>query len=65
MEPVSTQNSIQYNQPIFGLISLHGSNLGGFLFGFGWVVIGRSQHFTKPFFNITSPADQGWGRFGG
>ena len=35
--------------------------LGGFLFGYDWVVIGGAKPFYEPYFNITSAADQGWG----
>lgn len=35
--------------------------LGGFLFGYDWVVIGGAKPFYEPFFQIISPEDQGWG----
>ncbi|EKB48092.1 D-xylose transporter [Cecembia lonarensis LW9] len=35
--------------------------LGGFLFGYDWVVIGGAKPFYEPFFNITNPSEQGWG----
>lgn len=35
--------------------------LGGFLFGYDWVVIGGAKSFYEPFFQITSAQDQGWG----
>jgi MFS family permease len=57
---IPTQDSFQYNQTYIWLISLTAA-LGGFLFGFDWVVIGGAKLFHEPFFNITSPADQGWG----
>ncbi|MFT4855865.1 MAG: sugar porter (SP) family MFS transporter [Algoriphagus sp.] len=59
-KPISSQNPIQYNQTYIWLISLTAA-LGGFLFGFDWVVIGGAKPFYEPFFNITSAADQGWG----
>jgi MFS family permease len=59
-KPISTQNPTQYNQTYIWLISLTAA-LGGFLFGFDWVVIGGAKPFYEPYFNITSPADQGWG----
>ncbi|MEP0712494.1 MAG: sugar porter family MFS transporter, partial [Algoriphagus sp.] len=49
-----------YNQTYIWLISLSAA-LGGFLFGYDWVVIGGAKPFYEPFFNITSAADQGWG----
>lgn len=35
--------------------------LGGFLFGYDWVVIGGAKSFYEPYFQITTTADQGWG----
>lgn len=52
--------SIKYNQTYIWLISMTAA-LGGFLFGYDWVVIGGAKPFYEPFFNITSPSDQGWG----
>ena len=52
--------SIKYNQKYIWLISMTAA-LGGFLFGYDWVVIGGAKPFYEPFFNITSPTDQGWG----
>lgn len=49
-----------YNQTYIWLISLTAA-LGGFLFGYDWVVIGGAKPFYEPFFNITSVGDQGWG----
>ncbi|GAA0879374.1 sugar porter family MFS transporter [Algoriphagus jejuensis] len=49
-----------YNQTYIWLISTTAA-LGGFLFGYDWVVIGGAKPFYEPFFNITSVADQGWG----
>lgn len=61
MDPIiNNPNRIPYNQKYIWLISLTAA-LGGFLFGFDWVVIGGAKPFYEPYFNITSPADQGWG----
>lgn len=49
-----------YNQTYIWLITLTAA-LGGFLFGYDWVVIGGAKPFYEPFFNVTSAADQGWG----
>jgi sugar porter (SP) family MFS transporter len=51
---------IKYNQRYIGLISLTAA-LGGFLFGYDWVVIGGAKPFYEPYFNITLPSQQGWG----
>lgn len=54
------EQKIEYNQKFIWLVSLTAA-LGGFLFGYDWVVIGGAKPFYEPFFNITSPTDQGWG----
>lgn len=35
--------------------------MGGFLFGYDWVVIGGAKTFYEPYFGITTPRAQGWG----
>jgi len=52
--------SIKYNQKYIWLISMTAA-LGGFLFGYDWVVIGGAKPFYEPYFKITSAGDQGWG----
>ncbi len=52
--------SYPYNQTYIWLISMTAA-LGGFLFGYDWVVIGGAKPFYEPYFNITSVEDQGWG----
>ncbi len=54
------KQTYQYNQTYIWLITLTAA-LGGFLFGYDWVVIGGAKPFYEPFFNVTSPSDQGWG----
>src|ERR1700744_1737438 len=34
--------------------------LGGFLFGYDWVVIGGAKPFYEKFFALTLPSQQGW-----
>lgn len=34
--------------------------LGGFLFGYDWVVIGGAKPFYEKYFALTQPAQQGW-----
>ena len=34
--------------------------LGGLLFGYDWVVIGGAKPFYEKFFQLTTPAQQGW-----
>ena len=35
--------------------------MGGFLFGYDWVVVGGAKIFYEPFFGITTPTLKGWG----
>lgn len=49
----------KYNYKYIWLISLVAA-MGGFLFGYDWVVIGGAKPFYEPFFNLTSPAMKGW-----
>src|SRR6478736_6085699 len=35
--------------------------MGGFLFGYDWVVIGGAKPFYEPFFGLESAAEKGWG----
>lgn len=35
--------------------------MGGFLFGYDWVVVGGAKPFYEPFFQLESPAMKGWG----
>ncbi|MBN3582274.1 sugar porter family MFS transporter [Algoriphagus aestuarii] len=58
--PASSNPLFEYNQRYIWLISLTAA-LGGFLFGYDWVVIGGAKPFYEPYFNITSVSDQGWG----
>jgi len=34
--------------------------MGGFLFGYDWVVVGGAKNFYEPFFGIATPAMKGW-----
>ena len=52
--------SITYNQTYLWLISLTAA-LGGFLFGYDWVVVGGAKPYYEPFFQLDTPALQGWG----
>ena len=53
-------NSIRYNQKYIWMITFTAA-LGGFLFGYDFVVIGGAKPFYEPFFNLTSSAQKGWG----
>jgi len=35
--------------------------MGGFLFGYDWVVVGGAKPFYEPYFHIDTPEMQGWG----
>ncbi|MEM9829236.1 MAG: sugar porter family MFS transporter [Bacteroidota bacterium] len=52
--------STTYNQTYLWLISLTAA-LGGFLFGYDWVVVGGAKPYYEPFFGLDTPALQGWG----
>lgn len=49
-----------YNKSTIWLISLVAA-MGGFLFGYDWVVVGGAKPFYEPFFNLTTPYEKGWG----
>ncbi len=51
---------IKYNTGFIWLISLAVA-MGGFLFGYDWVVVGGAKPFYEPYFNITTPYMKGWG----
>src|ERR1700761_1079823 len=36
------------------------SALGGFLFGYDWVVIGGAKPFYEAYFRLTQPAQEAW-----
>jgi sugar porter (SP) family MFS transporter len=60
--PARTEKLIQpqYNQKILWLICLVAA-MGGFLFGYDWVVVGGAKPFYEPYFNLTTPNEKGWG----
>lgn len=35
--------------------------IGGFLFGYDWVLVGGAKNFYEPYFELTTPAQKGWG----
>lgn len=50
----------RYNKKILWLICLIAA-MGGFLFGYDWVVVGGAKPFYEPYFNLTTPNEKGWG----
>ncbi|MDR2424408.1 MAG: sugar porter family MFS transporter [Prevotellaceae bacterium] len=53
--------SKSYNYSYLWLLTLVAS-MGGFLFGYDWVVVGGAKPFYEPWFNIVdNPSQQGWG----
>lgn len=50
----------QYDKRILWLICLVAA-MGGFLFGYDWVVVGGAKPFYEPYFFLTSPNEKGWG----
>lgn len=49
-----------YNQKILWLICLVAA-MGGFLFGYDWVVVGGAKPFYEPYFHLDTPNEKGWG----
>lgn len=49
-----------YDYRYIWLISLAAA-LGGFLFGYDWVVVGGARPFYEPYFGLDTPELQGWG----
>lgn len=54
------EQHIKYNAKFLWMICLV-AGMGGFLFGYDWVVVGGAKPFYEPFFDLTTPALQGWG----
>jgi sugar porter (SP) family MFS transporter len=51
----------KFNYSYIWLLTIAAS-MGGFLFGYDWVVVGGAKPFYEPFFGIANnPAQQGWG----
>lgn len=50
----------EYNKSILWLICLVAA-MGGFLFGYDWVVVGGAKPFYEPYFNLTTAGEKGWG----
>ena len=53
-------SKINYNIKYVWVISLVAA-MGGLLFGYDWVVVGGAKAFYEPYFNLDTPALQGWG----
>jgi sugar porter (SP) family MFS transporter len=53
-------NKTKYNYRFIWLLTLVAA-MGGFLFGYDWVVVGGAKSFYEPYFNLTSAAQKGWG----
>jgi len=53
-------NQQQYNKTFLWLICLVAA-MGGFLFGYDWVVVGGAKPFYEPYFQLTTPNMKGWG----
>ncbi len=55
-----TNDHPQYNKAFVWLICLVAA-MGGFLFGYDWVVVGGAKPFYEPYFNLTTANMKGWG----
>jgi SP family sugar porter-like MFS transporter len=53
-------SSIPYNKQFILLVTLTAA-MGGFLFGYDWVVIGGAKPFYEPFFGLETATQKGWG----
>lgn len=51
---------IKFNYTYIWLVSLVAA-IGGFLFGYDWVVVGGAKPFYEPYFGLTAPSEKGWG----
>lgn len=51
---------IKFNKTFLWMICLVAA-MGGFLFGYDWVVVGGAKPFYEPFFQLDSPNLKGWG----
>lgn len=49
-----------FNQKYIWMITFAAA-MGGFLFGYDFVVIGGAKPFYEPFFNLITPTQKGWG----
>ena len=57
----STSPSVgEFNAKYLWLVCLVAA-MGGFLFGYDWVVVGGAKSFYEPYFGLTTPALKGWG----
>jgi len=54
----TTPETIGYNKTILWLICLVAA-MGGFLFGYDWVVVGGAKPFYEPYFHLTTPNEKG------
>jgi len=53
-------NQPHYNQKYIWMITFAAA-MGGFLFGYDFVVIGGAKPFYEPFFDLVTPTQRGWG----
>lgn len=58
--PARISDFASYNKKVLWLICLVAA-MGGFLFGYDWVVVGGAKPFYEPYFQLTSPNMKGWG----
>lgn len=59
-ERATATQTVTYNKSILWLICLVAA-MGGFLFGYDWVVVGGAKPFYEPYFHLTTPNEKGWG----
>ena len=57
---LTNKHHTHYNQTRLWLICLVAA-MGGFLFGYDWVVVGGAKPFYEPYFNLVTANEKGWG----
>jgi len=57
---IKTTDKVKYNLKYIWMVTFVAA-LGGFLFGYDFVVIGGAKPFYEPYFNLMSATQKGWG----
>ncbi len=59
-QSVQQPSAPKYDTKYLWLICLVAA-MGGFLFGYDWVVVGGAKSFYEPYFGLATPGMKGWG----
>lgn len=60
IKKTKTTDKVKYNLKYIWMVTFVAA-LGGFLFGYDFVVIGGAKPFYEPYFNLISATQKGWG----